>query len=245
VSGPPNTAPSSNGAVRAVVFDLDDTLYDCLGQCVGPAHREAAKAMVEAGAHATVEEVLEARLALAPLHAFDLDDAVAASFRSAHPVRVAEAGKRAFHERDPGPLAPFPFAAEVVRRVRERCAAVLLTSGHPATQRRKIEALGFVEAFDDVVLDPSVGRPGKEEALRRWLEASGLPAAAVLVVGDRVDGEIAAAVRLGMKALRVRGGEFAGRPTPEGVPEAADVRAVLEMLGGSAAAGRDAPGQSA
>ena len=38
---------------RAVVFDLDDTLYDCLGQCVTAAHREAARAMVEAGAKAT------------------------------------------------------------------------------------------------------------------------------------------------------------------------------------------------
>jgi FMN phosphatase YigB (HAD superfamily) len=222
-------APAHEG-VRAVVFDLDDTLYDCLGQCVGAAHREAARAMVDAGAQATVEQVLETRLALAALHPHDLDDAVAAAFRSAHPVRVAEAGRRAFHERDPGPLAPFPFAADVVRHVRERCAAVLLTSGHPPTQRRKIEALGLAQAFDEVILDPSLGRPSKEEGLRRWLQASGVPAAAVLVVGDRVDAEIAAAVRLGMRALRVRGGEFAARPTPSGVPEADDVRGVLALI---------------
>ena len=69
-------------AVKAVVFDLDDTLYDCLNQCVGPAHREAARAMVEAGAHATVEEVLEARLALAGLYVLDLDDATYVSYTS-------------------------------------------------------------------------------------------------------------------------------------------------------------------
>ena len=123
--------PASHEAVRAVVFDLDDTLYDCAGQCVGPAHREAAKAMVEAGAHATVEEVLEARLALSGIHVLDLDDAVAASFRSTQPVKVAEAGRRAFYERDPGPLVPYPFAAEVLLRVRSAVPAVLLTLGHP------------------------------------------------------------------------------------------------------------------
>ena len=67
-------SPSNGAPVRVVVFDLDDTLYDCLGQCVGAAHREAARAMVDAGAHATVEEVLETRLALAALHPLDLDD---------------------------------------------------------------------------------------------------------------------------------------------------------------------------
>ena len=217
--------------VRAVVFDLDDTLYDCLGQCVGPAHREAAKAMVEAGAHATVDEVLEVRLSLAGLHVLDLDDAVAATFRATNPVKVAEAGRRAFFERDPGPLVPFPFATEVLKRVRASCATVLLSTGHPPTQRKKVEALGLEGAFDEVMLEPGLGRHDKEETLRRWLVHAGCAAAEVLVVGDRADAEIAAAQRLGMQALRIQGGEFASRPTPAGVPEAKDVRGVLPYLG--------------
>jgi hypothetical protein len=129
--------------IRVVVFDLDDTLYDCLTQCVGPAHREAAKAMVEAGARATVDEVLDARLALAGLER-DVDSAVAATFRSVQPVRVAEAGRRAFYDRDPGALVPFPFVLEVLRRVRTAARAVLLSSGHPlpsgACSRRSLRA---------------------------------------------------------------------------------------------------------
>lgn len=216
--------------VKAVVFDLDDTLYDCLGQCVAAAHREAARAMVDAGAKATVEEVLEARLALSGMPGTDLDDAVAASFRSVSPVKVAEAGRKAFYERDPGPLAPFPFAADVIRSARERARAVLMTTGHPETQRRKIVALGLSEAFDEIVYDDVGTRGGKEEALRRWLKGSGLAPEEVLVVGDRADSEVAAALRLGMRALRVKGGEFAARPTPAGAMEADDVRAVLALL---------------
>lgn len=224
-----------------MIFDLDDTLYDCLTQCVGPAHREAAKAMVEAGARATVEEVLDARLALSGLER-DVDSAVAATFRAVQPVRVAEAGRRAFYDRDPGALVPFPFALEVVRRVRAVARVVLLSSGHPPTQRRKIVALGFEGAFDEVVLDEVLGRAAKEEVLRRWLAQAELPAAAVLVVGDRPDNEIAAAQRIGMHALRIRGGEFATRPTPPGVPESSDVRAVLAWLGLSPIdAGTEAP----
>ena len=49
--------------------------------------------------------------------------------------------------------------------------------------------------------------------------------------GDRPDAEIAAALRLGMRAMRIRGGEFAARPTPAGAVEADDVRAVLPVVG--------------
>src|SRR5205814_5922120 len=109
------------------------------------------------------------------------------------PVKVAEAGRRAFFERDPGPLVPFPFAHEVVRRVRASCPVVLLSTGHPPTQRKKVEALGFAEAFDEAMLEPGLGRHDKEEALRRWLSRGRLAAKEVLVVGDRADAEIAAA----------------------------------------------------
>lgn len=229
-----NDAVAANPSIRAVVFDLDDTLFDCLNQCVGPAHREAARAMAEAGARATIDELLEARLALAGV-ARDVDDAVAAAFRSVNPVKVADAGRQAFFERDPGPLTPFSFAAEVLLRVRSVAKVVLLTTGHTATQRKKLTSLGFDAAFDDVLiddlpLDQAVGRSAKEALLEDWCARAGIAPATVLVVGDRPDNEIAAAVRLGMQALRIRGGEFASRPTPVGVAEAPDVRAVLSFF---------------
>jgi len=224
------SGPDRPPTTRVVVFDLDDTLYDCLTQCVGPAHREAAKAMVEAGARATFEEVLEARLALDGV-APDVDDAVAATFRSVQPLKVAEAGRRAFYDRDPGLLVPFPWTLPVLRRVHKCCRVVLLSLGHPPTQRKKIESLGLAGAFDELLVDDVFGRRGKEEVLRTWLARENIAPREALVVGDRPDAEIAAAIRLGVPALRVRGGEFGVRPTPPGVLEVADVRAVLAWLG--------------
>src|SRR6478672_2978729 len=48
--------------IRCVIFDLDDTLYDCLGQRVRVTHRHAAQAMVEAGLKADAEAVYRARM---------------------------------------------------------------------------------------------------------------------------------------------------------------------------------------
>src|SRR5437899_2235023 len=48
--------------IRCVIFDLDDTLYDCLGQRVRPAHHHAAEAMIAAGLKGSVDKVYQARL---------------------------------------------------------------------------------------------------------------------------------------------------------------------------------------
>ena len=45
-----------------MIFDLDDTLYDCLRQRVPAAHRHAAQAMVEAGIKADADAVYRARM---------------------------------------------------------------------------------------------------------------------------------------------------------------------------------------
>ena len=41
----------------AIIFDLDDTLFDCREQLVHPAHREATEAMIKnsASAHITIQ----------------------------------------------------------------------------------------------------------------------------------------------------------------------------------------------
>jgi ribonucleotide monophosphatase NagD (HAD superfamily) len=78
----------------------------------------------------------------------------------------------------------------------------------------------------------------KERLLEAYCTKAGFSRRDVLVVGDRPDGEIAAAVRLGMRALRVRGGEFGARATPDGVPEADDVRAVLSFFSAAATSER-------
>jgi putative hydrolase of the HAD superfamily len=219
-------------AVRAVVFDLDDTLYDCWRRCVLPAHREAARAMVAAGLGAPEEEVARRRRLLAGIEE-DLDAVVARSFPCSDPVRVAQAGRRAFFVRDPGPLAPHPFAREILAAVRTTARTVLLTSGDPATQRRKLDRLRLSDAFDEVLLDDIVEgtrRPSKREMLERFLHRAGLAPREVLVVGDRPGAEIRAAQEIGCPALRIRAGEFAAIPTPAGVSEAPDIRAVLPLL---------------
>lgn len=219
----------SRSRFDAVVFDLDDTLYDCMGQCVVPAHREAAAAMVAAGLPASVERTFEERMARSGAGEA-LDRAVAEALGAPDVEAVAAAGRRAFFDRDPGPVAPHPFTHDVLRRVRARARTALITTGIPRTQRLKIERLGLDDAFDVVLLHDLDRGGGKEALLRELLGERRLDPARVLVVGDRPSSEIAAARRLGCAALRIRAGEFSGEPTPAGVEEHGDLRAVLPRV---------------
>lgn len=223
--GRPGLAP------LAVVFDLDDTLMDTLGQCVRAAQREAAAAMRAAGLTAPLESILALREAFQG-QAVDLDRLVAETLGARDVERVAAAGRRAFFERDPGALVAHPFVPEVLAAVRARARCVLLTAGAPATQRTKLERLGLTDAFDEALFVDSLAGEDKHRALGAWIGRAGLPPSRVLVVGDRPQGEIAAALHLGCPALRIRAGEFAEQPTPPGVPEARDVRAVLASFPG-------------
>src|SRR5258708_22505206 len=70
ISSSPTTMPTTktrrpatiHPLIECVIFDLDDTLYDCFGQRVRLTHRFAAAAMVKAGITADAAAVYRARM---------------------------------------------------------------------------------------------------------------------------------------------------------------------------------------
>src|SRR5437867_8270936 len=88
----------SSPRVRCVIFDLDDTLYDCFRQRVRAAHRCAAHAMVRAGIKASAETVYRERM-----RAFrtdptlrHIDAVVCERFQAADPEAISHAAREAY-----------------------------------------------------------------------------------------------------------------------------------------------------
>ncbi len=193
--------------LRAAIFDLDDTLYDCHGSLVRRGHELAAAAMAEAGVPAPVEAILALRLELAAAAPAAVDAGVRAALGG--PEAAVEAGRRAYHRPDRiASIRPFPCARAVI----ERCAEagvepVLMTRGVEEIQRAKLDALGLGDLFATQLFVPVTQR--KRAMLEGWLADSGLAPAQVAVIGDRVDGEIAAGHALGMRTVWLQRGEFA------------------------------------
>lgn len=200
-----------------MVFDLDDTLCDTMGQLVMPAHAEAAAAMRRAGLARPVEEILAARLSVWRSDPRADVDAETAR-RLGGDEASAEAGRDAYFNRRVGRLDPLPDALAVLDELAEARLA-LVTRGGETTQKEKISLLGVADRFDPVIVVPTDRT--KDEAFTTVVEAWGIAPRLVAAVGDRPDVDVAAARRAGLVSVRLLRGEYAAL-APRGPDEAAD-----------------------
>jgi putative hydrolase of the HAD superfamily len=203
------------GGIRAVTFDLDDTLYPQAAYLAG-AWRSVAAALAVTGMGDLVAARLHRALVAIAAEGSDrgriIDRALAACGLSASwaPRLVA-----AFRDHEPASLDLYPGAREAIARLRRRVPIGLVTDGDPAIQRAKLRALGLTDAFDVVVLSDELGRAHRKPdplPFERALSAFAIPAAAAVHVGDRPAKDVAGATRVGMRAIRVRTGEYRGQP---------------------------------
>lgn len=212
--------------IRCVIFDLDDTLYDCLGQRVRPAHRHAAAAMVRAGLKGTVDQIYRARM-----RAFrqdpmlrHIDAEVCRLLAASDPEAISKAARDAYFNCPVGKLKLFPGTMPLLRMLHERGVKVFVVSfGEPEIQRAKVKALGLHEhtAIDRIFYADRDKLLTKEAAFQIIQQELELPAGQMLIVGDRAMSEIRAGNELGMHTVRIRRGEFTAQD-PQGPEEEAD-----------------------
>src|SRR3954463_8381085 len=215
--------------IRCVIFDLDDTLYDCLGQRVRPAHHHAAEAMVAAGLKGSVDDVYQARL-----RAFHtdpmlrhIDAEVIKHFGADDPDAVSRAAHDAYFNCPVGTLTLFRGTLPLLHFLNKKGVRIFITTfGDVETQHAKVAALGLDKepVIEKIYYADRAKRVTKESAFRQIQSETGIPPSEILVVGDRPMSEIRSAKTLGMHAVRLRRGEFASQQ-----PVAARERAYHEF----------------
>lgn len=212
--------------IRCVIFDLDDTLYDCFGQRVRPAHRHAAEAMVKAGLQANVEAVYRARM-----RAFrhdpmlrHIDAEVCRQFNATDPGAISRAARDAYFNCPVKKLKLFRGTKPLLHYLHSRGVKIFVVSfGEPEIQKAKVTALGLEDdpAIDRIFYADRDKLLTKEAAFRKIQHELGLRADEILIVGDRPMREIHAGNELGMHTVRIRHGEFAAQD-PQGREEEPD-----------------------
>src|SRR5579859_7270485 len=212
--------------IRCVIFDLDDTLYDCLGQRVKVTHRHAAEAMVQAGLKADVEAVYRARLRAFrkdPMLRY-IDPEVTRRFGAEDPDAVIAAAREAYFHCPVGKLTLFRGSRPLLRWLARRGVKNFIVSfGEPRIQHQKVKSLGLDRepSISEIFYADRSSLFTKEAAFRKIQKQRKIPAAQILVVGDRPAREIRAGNELGMHTVRVRNGEFKSQMPigPEEEPE--------------------------
>lgn len=221
--------------IRCVIFDLDDTLYDCFGQRVRPAHRHAAEAMVRAGLKGSMEAVYRARMKAFRRNPMlrHIDAEVCREFGAEDLDRISKAARDAYFNCPVGELKLFSGTMPLLRFLHARGVRVFIVSfGEPEIQKAKVKALGLEgdPAIDKIFYADRDKLLTKEAAFQIIQQELDLPADQVLIVGDRPMREIRAGNELGMHTVRLRRGEFAAQD-PQGPEEEPDheVRNIAEV----------------
>ncbi|MBM4040735.1 MAG: uridine diphosphate-N-acetylglucosamine-binding protein YvcK [Planctomycetes bacterium] len=195
--------------VKAILFDLDDTLFDCYGLLVEAARRRAAKAMVEAGLPCTEDEAYETQLKLLEQHGprFDVFDAMAQMHGM--PPSLAHVALAAYNSEEVGDIQPFPDVPETLAELRSQgYKLLLLTSGVYARQQKKIETLRLAPFFDDILINDAETGEHRDDCFQDLLTRHHLKPDEVVCVGDRIQSEIKSANSLGMITVQMLHGRF-------------------------------------
>jgi FMN phosphatase YigB (HAD superfamily) len=222
----PQTRRRVKPLIRCVIFDLDDTLYDCFGQRVRAAHRYAAHAMVAAGLNADAESVYRARMRAFRTDPMlrHIDAEVTRHFGAENPEEISRIAREAYFNCPVGKLSLFPGSLPLLRFLAKRGVRNFVVSfGEPKTQHAKVKALGLDRepSVEKIYFADRNNVLTKEAAFCKIQKRTRLKPGEILVVGDRPMREIRAGKSLGMHTVRLRHGEFKAQ-MPAGPEEEPD-----------------------
>ncbi|MDO8745710.1 MAG: uridine diphosphate-N-acetylglucosamine-binding protein YvcK [Candidatus Brocadiaceae bacterium] len=199
--------------IKAVIFDLDDTLYDCSGSLIDASRGRAAKALVEAGLPCTEEEVYQLQKELSEKHGpyhLIFNEIVNKYNADSKLITIAY---KAYNSSEVSEIKPFPYVISTFKELKEKGYKLfLLTVGVHERQEKKINILGLKPYFDEIVIsDQEIGLP-LEDCMRDLIERHTINFREAVMVGDRVREELRIAKSLGMITIQMLHGRFKNEP---------------------------------
>ena len=209
--------------LRAVFFDLDDTLYST-SEFADLARRNSVKAMVASGlsadpelVRAELEEVVREFSSNYESH-FDklLLRLPRRLYRGVNPAVIVAAGVAAYHDTKFRYLRPYEDAYEVLRELtRTDLIRGIITAGMAVKQAEKLVRMRLVPLISPGAIFISdqlgVNKPNEKLYLRACSDLN-LKPGETLYVGDNPALDIEPPKRIGMYAVQVTRGRHAGAP---------------------------------
>lgn len=195
--------------MKAIIFDLDDTLYDCTGSLLEASRKRAAKAMVNAGLPCTEEEAYILQKELSEKHGpyCPVFNEISNKFNMGH--ELVRSALKAYNSNEVTDIQLFPDVVPTLKKLaQEKYKLFLLTTGIYERQYKKIELLNLEPYFDEIIInDQEVGLL-MEDSFEAIVRKYSLSPQNVVVVGDRVRGELRIAKSKGMVTVQMLHGRF-------------------------------------
>lgn len=229
-----NSLRKTGGRPRAVLFDLDDTLYDS-SRLSSLARRAAVEAMVEAGLPASTEAGLETLHEIVrergSNHGRHFNVLVQRLVGRDSP-RIVAAGIVAYHNTKHAYLRPFPDTVTTLLALRDAgCKLGVVTNGLSVKQWEKLIRMGLQHIFHVVIVSETLGveKPAQETYVAAC-DAMGVTADECWFVGNDPVRDVGGAVDAGMFAVFMRHGRYADVILDEDLAGTPEIVALAELL---------------
>ncbi len=194
--------------IKAIIFDLDDTLFDC-GVLREQAMHRASKSMINNGLPLSISEAYEKQIYY--FNKFgprcDVFNKMALEFNIKEREFVDNALK-VYNSDEVGKIELFPDTLKTLRKLRKKYKLVVITAGLYKRQINKIKALKLETEIDEIIINDIEKDPDKGNDFERVLNESGFSADSFVVVGDRIHSEIRIGNRLGMNTVQLLHGKY-------------------------------------
>ena len=188
--------------IRAIIFDLDDTLYDCSGTLVVRGRKHVAKTIARL-INCPEDEAYQLQLDMEEKYGVkaNIYEKIVTLYNL--PSTYAQELLEEFVHIDISDITVFPDVIDTLIQLKTRgYKLILVTSGDKQIQGKKIDALGLNNRrFDDVVITGRNKEQSKKACFHEIMKRYDLQPEEVICVGDKIDDELTASKSLGMVTI--------------------------------------------
>ncbi|HEY6192592.1 MAG TPA: HAD-IA family hydrolase [Bacteroidota bacterium] len=220
--------------IRAVIFDLDNTLVDFMGM-KRQAIDAAIRAMIDAGLNLTPEEVKTRIDSIYKERGIEFqsvfDELLYDLFNKVN-YKILSAGIISYRRAREAALVPYPHVYMTLMELLKRGLLLAVVSDAPGREAwLRLSYLNFHHIFHAVVtFDDTRERKPAPGPFRKALELLGVPAEEALMVGDWAERDMVGAGNLGMKTVFARYGDTFGTVETHADYEINDVKDLIPIV---------------
>jgi putative hydrolase of the HAD superfamily len=199
--------------IKAIAFDLDDTLLDTSGLLTPKASRDTFSLMIEKGLKLSLSECESFRTNLIRTYSHrEVFEKLANTYGTPETIEhLPQIYDSFYFAKLPDTLPLIKDARQNLDYLKTKYTLYLVTAGIESSQLGKVQALGIKKDFKDVFVVNSLLKHKKKDAFQKIIEIEKIKPNELLCVGNSLLSEIQDALSLGAKACYFEHGEERGK----------------------------------
>jgi len=196
------------GKIKAIIFDMDDTLYDYSNKLWESVVKKTIKTMIDNGLQMEFDKAFS--FAVSTRDTISTKELLRKLVEGSgsKDEKLVQLGITKYYnwglDKDLDKFVkPFPDVPATLEALKKRYKLILITFGAKEAQLRKVELLSIKNFFDLILVSDISGDADKTKCFVEALRRFNLKPEEVVSVGDRIRDEIKVSNMLGIKTVRI------------------------------------------